>query len=336
MALSQVAIWMTYCLYFYRTPQGYTLSTLLLCIGFYFVAPFADSWGMLEIVAHLLGNLIPALLWILSRNFFSDKSNVPAAFIAVTVSYLLLIMTPESISTLLVTNKVYREWLFYLLPQLLKMSLVLHVIYLSLSTRSEDLITERLRMRVPFAIIFAVAVITVITVEIGFNNAVPSVISVFGSLVFFLLTLSATVFSLRLKPELVAITEATKPLIPVSTIPQSSAVAVEENPVIIAITQLMDEDRFYANYDVTLHVLAKKLNLPAHRLRPIINQQMGFKNFNQFINSFRIQEACTRLTSERQLPILTIALDSGFKSLSVFNKAFKEAYGKTPSEIRQQ
>jgi len=337
MAVSQIAIWLTYCLYFYRTAQGYLLSAFLVSIGFYFVTPFTDiwGWGKLEIFAHLLGNLIPALLWILSRHFFSDKSNIPVAFIALTVGYLLLIMAPEHISATLIANAEYRTWIFYLLPQLVKMSLVVHVIYLSLATRSGDLIVERHRIRVPFAIIFAVAVTTVIAVEIGFESDVPGVISTLGSLVFFFMTLSATLFSLRLRPELAAITEVTAPLLPATSSPEPD-VAGEENPVITQITQLMGEDRFYANYDVTLDVLAKKLNLPAYRLRPIINKQMGFKNFNQFLNSFRVLEACERLATERHLPILSIALDSGFKSLSVFNKAFKEAYGKTPSEFRQQ
>jgi AraC-like DNA-binding protein len=254
-------------------------------------------------------------------------------------------MAPVQITPILIANVEYRAWLFYLLPQLIKLGLVLHVIYLSLATSSGDLIVERLRMRVPFAIIFAVVVSTVITVEIGFESAVPSLISALGSLAFFLLTLSTTLFALRLKPELAAITEVAKPAIPaipaipamlVSSTAQRSMVAVAENPVIAQITQLMGEDRFYANYDVTLQVLAKKLNVPAYRLRPMINQQMGFKNFNQFLNSFRVQEASERLISERHLPILSIALDCGFKSLSVFNKAFKEAYGKTPSEFRQR
>jgi AraC-like DNA-binding protein len=35
------------------------------------------------------------------------------------------------------------------------------------------------------------------------------------------------------------------------------------------------------------------------------------------------------------MPISSIALDVGFSSLSVFNKAFKERFGMTPSAWRQ-
>jgi AraC-like DNA-binding protein len=68
-------------------------------------------------------------------------------------------------------------------------------------------------------------------------------------------------------------------------------------------------------------------------LRRVINQQLKFKNFNQFLNNYRIEDACTRLR-ETNAPISTIALDVGYTSLSVFNKAFKERYKVTPSVFR--
>ncbi|PXW68077.1 helix-turn-helix protein [Blastomonas natatoria] len=38
--------------------------------------------------------------------------------------------------------------------------------------------------------------------------------------------------------------------------------------------------------------------------------------------------------SQRDVPIITIALDAGFGSLGPFNRAFREAEGMTPSEYR--
>ena len=39
---------------------------------------------------------------------------------------------------------------------------------------------------------------------------------------------------------------------------------------------------------------------------------------------------------QREVPILTIALDAGFGSLGPFNRAFRDAEGMTPSEYRKQ
>ena len=38
--------------------------------------------------------------------------------------------------------------------------------------------------------------------------------------------------------------------------------------------------------------------------------------------------------AQREVPIITIALDAGFGSLGPFNRAFKDATGQTPTEWR--
>ena len=98
----------------------------------------------------------------------------------------------------------------------------------------------------------------------------------------------------------------------------------------------MTEGRFYAVHGATIGDLSNQLGIAEYRMRTMINKELGYRNFNQFLNEFRIVEASERLLSERKLPILSIALDIGFKSLSSFNKAFKDTHGRTPSEFRNQ
>ena len=62
---------------------------------------------------------------------------------------------------------------------------------------------------------------------------------------------------------------------------------------------------------------------------------MGYRNFNQFLNHYRIEEASRRLL-ESTVPVSTIALDIGYGSLSSFNAAFKARYNMTPTEYRSQ
>jgi AraC-like DNA-binding protein len=331
MALSQVILWCVYCLCFHRTRIGYLVLTLFVGIGFYLASPLmcAWEWDYLVFVTHFFGNLIPAAVWLLAYNLFSDNPSTPKPFIVVSVIYLTLMLTPQSAQGLLLLDEDFLQLLFYFTPQVIKLVLVLHVIYLAVSERKNDLVKQRLEIRIPFACAFAAVTCAVIVTEIGFSDEVPGSVEIFGSVVFFALTLAATLLGIRFMPDLVALFELTAPL-GAKTTP-----AEDENPVIIQIREMMSADRFYANYDVTLEVMAQQLRIPAYKLRPIINQQMGFKNFNQFLNSFRIAEASTRLVTEAQLPILSIALDTGFKSLSAFNKAFKGTHNKTPSEFRQ-
>jgi len=89
---------------------------------------------------------------------------------------------------------------------------------------------------------------------------------------------------------------------------------------------------------LTITSLAEQLSLPEHQLRMLINRHMGFRNFSEFLNSYRIPAACQQLADTEQLrkPILTIALELGYGSIGPFNRAFKQKMGKTPKEFRQQ
>ena len=97
------------------------------------------------------------------------------------------------------------------------------------------------------------------------------------------------------------------------------------------------ESRAYARTGLTIRHLADELDVPEHRLRKLINQRLGHRNFSAFLNGYRLEEACQRLQNpaEARIPILTIALDAGFASLAPFNRAFKAKTGLTPTEYRR-
>ena len=101
--------------------------------------------------------------------------------------------------------------------------------------------------------------------------------------------------------------------------------------------RLMIVERAYRREGLTIGALAAKLGLPEYRLRQLINEGLGCRNFNAFLNHYRIEEAKAALLDETQndVPILTIAMDSGFQSIGPFNRAFKAATGQTPTEYRR-
>lgn len=113
--------------------------------------------------------------------------------------------------------------------------------------------------------------------------------------------------------------------------PQDQAVAAE-------LARLMAERRGYAQEGLSLASLAGQLGTPEYRLRRVINQGLGHRNFNAYVNGLRLAEAKRRLAdpAERGLPVLTIALDVGFGSIGPFNRAFKADTGLTPTEFRQK
>jgi AraC-like DNA-binding protein len=102
--------------------------------------------------------------------------------------------------------------------------------------------------------------------------------------------------------------------------------------------RLMSVERAYRSEELTVASLARQLGAPEYRLRRLINQRLGHRNFNAYVNGFRLDEAQRWLAdpAQREVPILTIALDAGFGSIGPFNRAFKAATGMTPSEFRRR
>ncbi|OKO82105.1 hypothetical protein AC629_24650 [Bradyrhizobium sp. NAS80.1] len=101
---------------------------------------------------------------------------------------------------------------------------------------------------------------------------------------------------------------------------------------------LMTTERTYRKEGLTIGLLAARLGMPEYRLRTLINDGLGHRNFNAFLNRYRLDEAKAALADlgQAEVPVLTIALDAGFQSLAPFNRAFKADTGLTPTEFRRR
>jgi len=104
-----------------------------------------------------------------------------------------------------------------------------------------------------------------------------------------------------------------------------------------ALTEFMEQGG-YLQSELTINNLAEQINIPAHQLRQFINQELNFRNFSHYLNSYRIPWVCQQLQdkTQKKRPLLTLALEAGYGSIAPFNRAFKEQLGKTPTEYRDQ
>lgn len=89
---------------------------------------------------------------------------------------------------------------------------------------------------------------------------------------------------------------------------------------------------------LTIGQLAEQLGLPEHRLRRLINNRLGHRNFAEFLNSYRIAAAKQRLAdpAEARTTVAAIAFDLGYGSLGPFNRAFRSVTGEAPTAWRRQ
>lgn len=114
-------------------------------------------------------------------------------------------------------------------------------------------------------------------------------------------------------------------------IPKDKLHTYKENLV-----DLMEKEKPYLEGELSLAKLAKLIELSPHHLSYLLNEGFG-KNFFQFVNAYRVEEAKKLLLSEahQHLSIIGIAYEAGFNSKTAFNTVFKNNTGMTPTVYKK-
>lgn len=133
----------------------------------------------------------------------------------------------------------------------------------------------------------------------------------------------------RSLPDGTAGTEATAP-----AADTTADTAAADREVMASIEALMQARQLYRDPNLTLDRLARRAGIPARQISGAINRTTG-KNVSQYVNEFRIAEACQLLLSSDK-PVTAIMFDAGFQTKSNFNREFRRVTGLSPAEWRQQ
>ena len=322
LATSQIILFMIQILFSANHLRVRIVGVLLSlgCIG-YLVLPLAQEYIMpIQHITVLwfLPCIVPSLLLLFVWFIFEEHCRFPPWILVITGASIL--------------GSVWYVYLDVQLPdtpawfQIFKLSIVLIALYVVWRGHDQDLVMLRSRFRYIFiaamsGIIFISFAAEVIT---GFDT--PDGLDALTAGADFLLLLTFNYFFLKLNPDalLMSITES------VSVTEKSS------DPLITQLLERMRNERLYADHDIRVGGLAALLNVPEYQLRSKINQQLGYRNFNQFVNHYRIEEAGIKLKEDTRTPVLSIALDVGFRSISSFNTAFQQHFGVSPTKYRAE
>jgi len=98
---------------------------------------------------------------------------------------------------------------------------------------------------------------------------------------------------------------------------------------------IMDEEKLFCDEDLSLGRLSEALEMSKNQLSQFLNTYYG-KNFNCFVNGYRVDEAKKMLLEEPKRQIISIAFAVGFNSYSAFHTTFKKMAGMTPAEFRRK
>ena len=253
-------------------------------------------------------------------------------FVARAIGQLLVQIAPE------VTTGMFYFVSTQLLPQLVMLGFALHTIQLGFQGYSDDLIEKRRQFRVLFVLCMGAIVVavlglgTVVSLQENFGFSLIRGLENFPVQIFnFYLFAASFILNLR------AFKLGDDAL---SLIPEDAVEPIQSNENSVAnlglsetvvddLERLMKEERLYSQPGLTISILADRLEIQEYKLRRLINQSMRYRNFNQYLNNYRIEDASFRLLNTSS-PISSIAIDVGYSSLSVFNKAFKDRYDMTP------
>lgn len=336
-------------------PQARLGGLLSLSVAAYVVrsAPYLE---MLPLIGapwlaplRLASIAVPALIWLFAKACFDDAFQLSWRH---ALPWLASILVGAVCMTNLWPPLWWLNWI-------LSLGFIAAACWQAAAGRSADLVEGRRRFRlVLFTLTAAYAVVVMVTDLPGVRPPLPSsssgLINALG-----LLAMAALVSGVHLtvrsdnfgrqptrpvlpvdfaavtsRPALAAVTAATDQAAPAPPNPEEEAEALR---LLDRLSRLMTEEKIYRAEGLTVASLAERLDVPQYRLRQLINQRLGHRNFSSFVNGYRLEEAKVALADPTQVevPVLTIALDAGFQSIGPFNRAFKAHAGMTPSEFRR-
>jgi AraC-like DNA-binding protein len=222
--------------------------------------------------------------------------------------------------------------LVWIAHNIVELAFTAHALYVIYTSWRGDLVEARRRLRVPFLGLVAFYVITLSGVEIGESVGVyASWYSLVSAVALAFFCLAGCVMFLEARAALFGAPEPAAATAAGPRIDPADRITLEK------LSQAMDKGAAWKDENLTIGTLAEKVGVPEHRLRRLINDNLGHRNFAAFVNTRRIEAAKQMLADPAQsrTTVAAIAFDLGFGSLGPFNRAFKEATGKTPTQWRR-
>ncbi|MFD2230081.1 AraC family transcriptional regulator [Alkalimarinus sediminis] len=308
------------------------LALLFATSAFLLNGVIAPEW---RTVTSDIMTMLPALFWLLCQLAFAHRPRLFTIWGGLALySFILPALTrPLGANDELSGAIHYWGWR---IPTYAEYAVILHGMWIVIANWSDDLVESRRKLRGALLVIVGIAALWItISLNTGHYSTLclPAVVSIVTLVVASLLLKGrkGVLLGLSIPVEAnhdIANTEEEETA---TVTGQSEQVYDSESR---KLHKLMDEG-FYRTEKLTLSKLSEKIDLPEYKTRALINQTLGYRNFNDYINQLRIAEAGRRLVAEPETPILNIALDVGYRTLSSFNRAFKEILAQTPTAYRQ-
>lgn len=312
--------------------EGKVFILIIITSSAYLLDPFAPSgWRW---VTSDLQTALPALFWVLCQLVFAVRPQLASVWGAMALYSFVV----PALSRPFIEAGLWPRWGIYLgwnLGQWFEYVIVLHGLAYVVRHWQNDLVEARRKARLALLLILGGAVgIATLSLNLGiYQDATRGLIVGMAALASLFCVISSREGLLQLaRPEVPG--QAAQPGQPEGLVSDEAATPIDSEDADKLATIMADG--FYRQEKLTLKQLASALGIPEYRVRRVINQGLGYRNFNDYINHLRIAEASARLIDEPHEPVLNISLDVGYRTLSSFNRAFRDIMETTPTAYRQQ
>jgi AraC-like DNA-binding protein len=210
--------------------------------------------------------------------------------------------------------------------------LMIHVLVMIAAEWRGDLVEPRRRLRGPIlaaAALYTLVLAGVESAEVLGHSAAG--LSPLAAALLLMLSLASVAAFLQADPALFGTAR-------IDTPPQKSSVPAQDHALLARLMEVLERDEVWRREALGIRELAGIVDAPEHRLRKLINEGLGYRNFAAFLNERRIAAAQRVLSdpTHARKSVSTIAYETGFASLGPFNRAFKGATGLTPTEWRRK
>ncbi|WP_286262787.1 helix-turn-helix domain-containing protein [Thalassotalea atypica] len=333
-AFAQIFLCVLILLKHYKNNQPIQLFILLMLSGAGYIIGELYTYVSTPIfyIGFIAGNALPGVFWLTAQSVFADNTQIKKWQYWLAASTLLLPLTVKLIQLgfdVELRNYVSLALVYFYLQLILELSLIAHAFYVAILSWRDDLIQERRYIRGGVISVSAIYIFLIIIVE-QILKLNWSGIDILKSLLMAGLVTTINYFLFESKLNVLFVTQSNR---------QSDTDAIKtSSKELERIVAAMENEKLYQQDGITIASFAKHLAIHEYKLRHLINGEMNYRNFNDFLNFYRISEVSEKLVQPEfiQMPVLTLALDSGFRSLSSFNKAFKNTHGITPTEYRKK
>lgn len=278
--------------------------------------------GPLEPIVHFLALGGSGLFWLFIVTLFDDREVSPlllAPFGGLTLLGLVGWLGPAPIQP--------SVWIVH---NLIEIGFAAHALFVIVRSWRGDLVEARRRLRGPFLAAVTFFVVVLAGFEIGESFGVEAAwYELLGATALALFTSAGAIVFLQAQPALFGAAAPAEA--------QAPDLNAGDQHMLARLEDVMGAGEAWRREGLTIGALAEEVGVPEHRLRRLINDHLGHRNFAAFVNAYRIAAAKQRLADPAgaRMPVSAIAFDLGFASLGPFNRAFKEATGQTPSEWRK-